>query len=159
MTHYVLDIETTMDITPFRIRLVGIKNMSTGMHHFLTSNHEVDTFLSCLGGTDTVFTYMGERFDWPRLAKHWNIKRENYKFQHRDIYIITKMVLPDLHSHSLANVGKHFNPGATHLHKLEPWEEMGVDKADYYNYADLRDLKRYCGRDLDVTAEVVQHVS
>ena len=152
---FILDIETTIPATKLRVGgLYSVKHDITTEFFCLSDFLEA---LSVVKPGQAVGTWNGARFDMHTLKQIWGIDLEAYFLEkgiiHVDGMFLAKLLLPELHSHSLHNMAKHYFPAAPHMWK-DPVPTKWEEKVKFYNETPIRELADYMVKDLLVTAGV-----
>ena len=139
MSYQVVDIETTTDWKT--LRLVGRYSPNVN-YTLLNLPTEAISIVY-----DTIVTWNGTSFDLPKL-KEFGVPLD-YE-THIDGMLLAKMLFPDHHSHSLANMAKHLFPHDEEIRK------QVVHEKEWYDTCSDEDLAVYCAIDLKVTWKVVE---
>lgn len=141
----VLDIETTTNHK--EIRLVGV--LEGAITTFFTDH---DSLLRSLKSKDwdknLLITWNGAAFDLPKLNEIWGLDLLNeipaLRTKHRDGMLLSQMITPDRHSHSLASYGDEFD-----------FPKGEVD----YDFAPIDELAKYLETDLQLTLKAYTSLS
>jgi hypothetical protein len=148
------DLETTLDHETIRVGGLHYEDPTLGAcRHFFHDEAGLIAALNCvintLGTEWHLATWNGSGFDFDVMRNVWGFDIEDWMKSkgicHIDGMILSKMLTPDRHSHSLDSYAKE-------LSWYSPWKP---DDISWYDTADMSDLMVYLNTDLKVTAQVV----